>query len=58
MGAVPSYFLGSAQKIINAFTDANSPKTNNAEFSAMQGGYQLVANPLIAHAATSLPGGP
>lgn len=58
VGAVPSYFLGSAQKIINAFTDANSPKTNNAEFSAMQGGYQLVANPLIAHVATSLPGGP
>lgn len=58
VGAVPSYFLGAAQKIVNAFTDANRPNTNNAEFSAMQGGYQLVANPLIAHVATSIPGGP
>jgi len=57
IGAVPSYFLMSAQKIASAFRDENSEKTNNAEFSAMQGAYQLVTNPLIAHLLTSLPGG-
>lgn len=57
VGAVPSYFLMSAQKVASAFRDENSEKTNNAEFSAMQGAYQLLANPLIAHLLTSLPGG-
>lgn len=57
VGAVPSYFLMSAQKVAAAFRDENSDKTNNAEFGAMQGAYQLLANPLIAHILTSAPGG-
>lgn len=57
VGAVPSYFLGNMQKIIQVFQESNSEKTNNAEFAGMQGAYQVVANPLIAHLLTSAPGG-
>lgn len=49
------FALGGIQKIVNMFTDANKPDTNNAEFSAAQGAYQIVANPLIPMVTTSLP---
>lgn len=57
VGAVPSYFLGNLQKIVQVFQDTNSAKTNNAEFAGMQGLYQVIANPAIAHVLTTLPGG-
>lgn len=57
VGAVPSYFLGNLQKIVQVFQSTNSDKTNNAEFAGMQGLYQVIANPAIAHVLTTLPGG-
>lgn len=57
VGAVPSYFLGNMQKIVQVFQESNKDSSNNAEFAGMQGAYQVVANPLIAHLLTSAPGG-
>ena len=56
IGAVPGFVLQSIQNVLQPLV-RNSEKTNNAEFKAAQGAYQLLATPAIVYALSMVPGG-
>jgi len=56
LGAVPGFILQSLQMALQPLV-RNSEKTNNAEYKAVQGAYQLTATPLTVYALSMAPGG-
>lgn len=50
-------FIGSSIEKITKFFVKNSDKTNSAEFNGIKGMYELLAQPMLAYATGTLPGG-